>query len=1441
MQQLMRLYVSQFGTPTAWYDHLLFDLTDPGSGLPTDVLFHLENAGGKTSLLSFLFSCFDPRKERWLQHLQNRSHRLEDYFRRDGRLAFLIMEWRIPRSPLYADTLVLGQAVSLRDNTERGAEAERCFFAFRAGQGVSLETIPAPGLAEKTESAHTMQEFMHWMQQASRTAGDMFYTKVQDDWIRHLKSDRGLDMDLLRMQVDFNSNEGGMEEGFLTFNSEWDFLHRFLELTLDPEKSLAVRANVAQTVDRQRLRPKYQLRETQLVRLQSVMLPFAEAASCYQRALEEQLQVRQEAAGVAAALRLQYELRQKDIELSRSEAAKQEERASESAAAAQKCENDALAIRQLLHERAVKNATLRQREALKRSEEGNYHLRCLEGAQARNEIAAALARINHLEAAQENAHQGLQSFRDATRRQSLQFGAGLLYAEKQCRNLQAQAKAEEKATNAEIVRLKAGKTTLAQANRKLDIEEGQLRNFIETSQRQREYLVQDQLLPSGQTDSGQALVYWRKAIEQDIARLDSLTRDKEALEEEERIRRTEAGQAEAEAAKAQAEQKHHREILAKGGALRETLRQHALLRMAVDAEEVDPDSPMLTKALEDLLEETHRALAACAIQLAQLKEDSASIEETGLAGRSADIETVVRLLRQAGIVSARAANTYIADLCPEASKARTLVLSDPARFLGVNVAKSDWKKVLELAPDLACSLSLPITVAVADLEPAAGAPERLVLGPRDDAAYNKEAARQALDTLSDCLAKLKEQRKGYEQRRTEAENARAQLAHYLSEYGAALLARSEAELSRLGAVEQTALNRQQTCRKQAEAAQEQSRLKAGEMEPLRTRIGTMKAAVIRLENFQRDYELPLVTKRTRLEEIHAQQTANAAQLKTFEEALQHAERQHLEAVKTGLRHENEARLLMEERNGLLYGETTMPEDKLEPPSQPLDCLRQAYKETLSLLETQERDRLGVLAEKLDRAREDHKKALDAYQQRYADLPETILEKLLTQDLDSAVRSQRDEVRKLDLALNIAKQELSQETFACNHFKKNLSRPVILSQAMHTQSDTELEASETNAKQEAARLVAAVEEAKQAAGKAAETAIRMEIAAAQSQNLYDTLQAVIPEEVPVTVPNLPENAKELVKTLLDRERLQRSSVNQGREKTQAAFRNLTQLASSREFSDAEPELSRDISDASFEIFCSDCSRVMELLQDRLCTVQDTLASMQPDFEKCVETLYDLTNEGINLLRRACTIAMPTTTPYVGGRKILKMRDPFPGIGGEARKEHVRHQVSELIREGEIPARGSALAARCLMAISGRRELGLQVLTMEPNEEHQYQPASALKGSKGQGAMLAMFLYMIITQLRDETKARVTRGGGPLLLDNPFAKVQSRPLVAAQQLLARQIGVQLIFFTASADANILAGFRRVIRLRKNGVNSQTGRSHIEKVSAVFTNLTPEAQFV
>src|SRR5699024_7811342 len=86
----------------------------------------------------------------------------------------------------------------------------------------------------------------------------------------------------------------------------------------------------------------------------------------------------------------------------------------------------------------------------------------------------------------------------------------------------------------------------------------------------------------------------------------------------------------------------------------------------------------------------------CDILLANLEVAKKSISETGLGGYSRDVEAVVRFLTENRVQSARAANTYLAELVPDAQKSRDLVMSDPARFLGVCVAQGEWDKTRNL-------------------------------------------------------------------------------------------------------------------------------------------------------------------------------------------------------------------------------------------------------------------------------------------------------------------------------------------------------------------------------------------------------------------------------------------------------------------------------------------------------------------------------------------------------------------------------------------------------------------------------------------------------------------------------------------------------------------------------------------------------------------------
>ena len=128
MQRMSRFYLGHCGYRTAWFDGEILPLTDPVTDVPTDTILHLENGGGKTTLMSLIFSCFETEQNKFLKHLQEANNRFSQYFDQTGIPGFIAVEWVLPPrtakgSPI---RLVVGQAVSVRATVEP-ADVDRIF------------------------------------------------------------------------------------------------------------------------------------------------------------------------------------------------------------------------------------------------------------------------------------------------------------------------------------------------------------------------------------------------------------------------------------------------------------------------------------------------------------------------------------------------------------------------------------------------------------------------------------------------------------------------------------------------------------------------------------------------------------------------------------------------------------------------------------------------------------------------------------------------------------------------------------------------------------------------------------------------------------------------------------------------------------------------------------------------------------------------------------------------------------------------------------------------------------------------------------------------------------------------------------------------------------------------------------------------------------------
>jgi hypothetical protein len=1439
MQRISRIHVSHFGSPTAWYDNHVFDLNDPDTDEPTDTVFNLENAGGKTSLLSYIFSCFEPKLDRWLQHLQKRNHRFHEYFSRDGRPSFILIEWHMPgraaNAPDYK--LLIGQVVTIKDTVERSAEVDRSFFAFEVTDGLSLDDVPAPGLTDTP--ARSMPEFQQWMHEAtSRSRGDFFRTKTQDDWVKHLANVRVLDMDLLRMQVDFNSNEGGMEEGFLTFNTEADLLRRFLILTLDPERSATVRDGLAQTADKLKARPRYEKQKAQLTKLHGVMLPFVDAAAEYEATQRDHDATRRTAASLAAALR--------GTGQEKSEAAEREQRyASAQDGAAEASERNAehhlalsVAMKGLQLDRKVVVAEQAKNAAAEALADGETRLKMLYGAKALGHLTARIADASSLQALMELEEEGLKPAQQEAEIQGALLDGALAAAHADETRKAGAARDAERSAKSLLDGIQQDEQRANDALQVIAAERGQLEGFQAAYKTQREQLVAEGVLTPADTGSIAAAIERLALLETDLAaKVHALDEQLETLQDEEREHRGQAADQATKAAQALAAQGPLEQVLSVGYALRDELAQMEVMRTAADAELADSDEPLLLEQLDALLAAAEDEISDIDVLLAQLEHERNSIQETGLAGRNADVDAAVKQLVAVGVRSARAASAYVAEMLPDAAEATPVVLSDPARFLGVSVAHGDWETLQKRLPDLKVKLRAPVTVATQTLDAQATGVERLVLAPEDAALFNKSAAQAALLHLEQRYAATQDQRAAYAQRRNEGNLGRGKLLRYQREFGAARLRQADIDLDEKKAEEAAAKARQQELLEKAAASKSSAEQVALQRKPLPAAITRAEGGQRLLKAFQRDYEVPSAEKQRRLEQL-----GGLAQVQEDRLADLRAQREEIDVRRQNanvdlVRHEAAAARHGEDRTAIVYIDRKYPADQhLRTKPVSLESLRVTYARAVEVLRDLQANRDPQLAEKLKTAQAAMSAAELAFQD-YASFDRDALQALLALDFEAEVRDQRAANERFTKAKNEAGDahvalDTERKLYLRTH--KQLMR---LTPDVEDLDDAALETLVATTDQEAAAAADVAIRAREAAAAARSRAAQHESIAKQLGSLHSALTAAVASLTLDHDPlELPPDPDAYTHGLIEKHRDQKERVDTRREKARNLFQALSTAATSKDLMDVEAELARDIAESRFDLACADRLRVLALITDRMAAVQDTLDTMEPDLQNSVGELYNLTFEGMSMLTRACSKTMPLAAPYVGGKHIIKMKAKFQGISIEVRKAAIRKYFTELIDAGVVPAKGADLVARSLVAISGRQDLGIEVLKMEQNEAHQYQLASELKGSKGQGTVIAMFLYLLISQLRADTQATAKRaGGGPLILDNPFAKVQTRALIDAQRLLAKEIGVQLIFFTANADANILAGFRRVVRLRKSHMNSKSQRSHIETVSATFEDFT------
>lgn len=1438
LHKISRIYVANAGIKLAWYDGLLLQFTDTESDEPTHTIYNLVNQGGKTTFLSLVFSTFDTPKDRFLQHLTNRGQRFEDYFDRDGLPGFIVVEWHLPGDMFNTKSLVTGQIVVMKKAGDT-FEPDRIFFWFHGSDELSLESIPGPKLKGGQE-LRSRDQVMRWLHEMRiKHPGHFEYTTSQTDWRQALESE-GLDVEMLRHQVDFNRKEGSMDEAFLDFKTEYDFTRRFLSLAMDTRAADGVRELVASHCRRMTRRKPLEDSRLQLEKLSDTFAGFASASRDYLAADVQRQTTEMDVAVACSTLdgRARERLAAADEQTQFAEAQERAEGVFRQQKVSQLKETEAYRQELLRRTEAAAKAKFETTKDEVSSAERKISL--YQAAELLAEHELREGEVNQLNQAIEAAHADIRPFREDLSHKAALLRLALGDNHKDRAGQAEAAKFAAQVASEQLKLLGENERQLHQDQTSSEREGAQLEQRIGDAERRRALLVKEGILAEEELPEAALGRLGTAAIDLERKEEESETRAKShedqieviqaallTISTEKAQRTTEAEQLDLEINEAQS--------------WHDRLKHDPVLTRAIGAEVVDPDSEALSPSLTRFLLRTQDELSEAELVLARLEEDDESIRDTGLAGNDPDISRIVRHLSDAGVANAAPHAEYLAEVLPQAEAARAVVMSNPGRFLGVAVANTTQLELAREALKTAPSINKPVVISIASDQVFAASADHIVAPPGDDSFYNYSAAQARATKLAEKISQAQHARDELRNYLKLAHDAEAHLKHYQTKYGHGRRSQMRQELNQVRSKVQGLETELGTSKQNLDLERTGAKTEREEAKRCASRLANLQGQIQHLQTFITEYTVNLAKWKARLAEVKLlieQSIVDLEGLSTRKNGLEEERNKQLESE---IRLRSDATALADECAALPPNEILISaEDELAAKSRPLDVLRSEYRTAETILRRVEEDKTGHLVIQRDAV----KSTASAVQEKFLDAAIGLdIEEIrahMTGDYRNAVQLIKAQKSEAENRHTRAAESRAIALQNLTDFQRKRTYPDYSIPGIDSQPDGGLAFRLSDAEQQARRLAEsesdAQTQARDALAKAKDLKQESETYANQAATLKGLLaaDAVLPPADPVqfsSTTGIGEICEKLARALKEAgSRLERAhkAAHHAHEKVQL-------IVGDESFIKVDAELSVTLKSNPLDATIQDYARIEAAITDRMAAVVGELSTMNQDFERATEQLVGLVNTAIRLLHRAAEdMKLPDNVPVVGGQTVVKMSRTLFTLTHEGRRAGLKPYMETLAADGNIPESGAALATQALLRLANDR-LGIRILKMVEITDEQYVPVDRLSHSGAERISMALLLYFIIAKLRYEQRAQQRKAqGGVLILDNPFAKATARPIWQAILSLADSMGVQLIIATGMKEYDTLSVFRRFLRLAKSERNMTTGRTH---VSVADFNFRPE----
>mgnify|MGYP000002592933 FL=1 len=1425
MYLVNRIYADRVGHQDAFFRDVLLDFVNHFTNKPDSTVVQLSNAGGKTTLLSMFYSCFEPNKNEWIQHRQTSNFKFRDYFTNE--LALIAIEL-VTESGL----LVIGQYVQLRQDSDE----HRCFFSFQPEGGLTFDNLPS--LSRKT--VRNYQDVQKWMHECStKQPGNFFLTSNQSTWKEHLKA-KGFDLWLIYKQMQFCHAEGGILS-FSDFKNEEQFLAVFYAMVISPEQTQEIARTLSNAMRDHHELPRKKRQAQWVEKAYDWWQPLYQSARAYFELNDEHRRELTKSVSYDNGLvKVTDTLAEQSRELTNNQELLEKQKSS--------VESNKQRAEQIAE--ATKSAWLNARVAKHVSVEKHYseqvalliqnkqileisiHYQEKNGAEANHKLANDwLAKLE-----QDNAPL-LIAKNTAEAKLHIKFLHESNLAKEKMNKVQGHIETLKKSRSSEDNSLKTAQQEIAQT-------ETELKRIFQDKLDLEESVEQYRLAGKVLSD---------ESLEDAILRHESCLKD---LEKKQIVQEGELANLRNEETQLKKLQKTIESLLSKlqrdKGEIEQWLSLYLQeqgqlcnresLKALVHGEEIKLTAALLERGRRSL---SNKRLSVIKLErtLDQLRSDIDRLEQHGSMLVDDNVQEALKFLIENGVAEGdiMAFPTYLMELYKEDEvKIKQIIESDPSRYLGIAIVNPN---VVDKVENLAAHIDVlhrPVMASVYNTN--LNFHDGIILPPADPACYSESLLAKNLVTFRNQYNETAEALGVVEGEFNALQSVVPQLEQFLRDYPTDVVEAKgeqlgklqnniEQEVGKLSDVEEKInLNTQAIIDKnnQLDLCRQNQQIQDSEVNVLKAFFEHKWKSVQCLILKEPELDGKLAQLKILAKE-HSLKVDNLDTEIAQEQVV--ANKHYANTVQYGNR-----------ANEYLHHDISF-DKTAETEFLALDTatLRKQYEKCCNTYMAQ------TQSEKAERARrevESSRKLLEEVQTAFyeAFTASKLDESFMPQISEQSARQKQEILSSLQVNQtelddwkekrnenNGQKKIVEREIQDFETYRKYPNANVLAPEIESKTDPVQLRIAYRNFENKAESYQRELDELEQQVKK-----LILELHDLASQLTILKLARSVLSKMIKEVPELANEVKTQAAIDIDtceeqaNHHLERCTEleKQKRQKYGFAEQALNNIRRRLDNPEARESISGVcVTFNQFELLYA--NRTMEhvdmQLKDQLNALKFQLAEDEAQFEQRLSHVVDHVDNALFRLNQAVNFSkIPSNHPLAGNKAVLKNRFKND-LADSERRTKVKLYVESLMKNEDdlnvLPAsdtKSDLLTARLTMAVAKTNPVdikekdpfGLEFIKI--GNTITYQPISESGGSGAQKLIQSMLLYLSLACMRQREKRKKGLYGGFLFLDNPFAQMNHAQMVSSGVMLAKSLGYQLGFFTGHRDANAFESFTKIISM-------------------------------